>query len=107
VLRFSVRDTGIGISPQKRAVIFEAFTQEDSSTTRRYGGSGLGLAIASRLVEMMNGRIWVDSEPGQGSTFHFTARLGAQPLGAKAPAAAPLSHTDEQTPELVGQIPLM
>jgi signal transduction histidine kinase len=77
-LHFSVRDTGIGIAPEKRNAIFEAFTQEDTSTTRRYGGTGLGLTIASRLVEMMNGRIWVDSEPGVGSTFHFTARFGAE-----------------------------
>jgi signal transduction histidine kinase len=76
-LHFSVRDTGIGIAPQKRTAIFEAFTQEDNSTTRRYGGTGLGLTIASRLVEMMGGRIWVDSEPGQGSTFHFTVPFGA------------------------------
>lgn len=93
-LHFSVSDTGIGIAPQKRAAIFEAFTQEDGSTTRRYGGTGLGLTIASRLVEMMNGRIWVDSEPGLGSTFHFTAHFGAEP---------------SLHPELVGatQIPLM
>ena len=75
-LHFSVRDTGIGIAPQKHTAIFEAFTQEDNSTTRRYGGTGLGLTIASRLVGMMDGRIWVDSEPGQGSTFHFTALFG-------------------------------
>ncbi len=83
-LHFSVRDTGIGISPQRRTAIFEAFTQEDTSTTRRYGGTGLGLTIASRLVKMMDGRIWVDSEPGRGSTFHFTARFGPH-----EPTAAP------------------
>jgi PAS domain S-box-containing protein len=77
-LHFSVRDTGIGVPPDKRDLIFDPFTQADGSTTRQYGGTGLGLAIARRLVEMMGGRIWIDSEPGKGSTFHFTARLGIQ-----------------------------
>jgi two-component system sensor histidine kinase/response regulator len=76
VLHFRVHDTGIGVAPEKQQMIFEAFNQADSSMSREFGGTGLGLAICAQLVELMRGRIWVDSIPGQGSTFHFTAVFG-------------------------------
>ena len=75
-LHFWVKDEGIGIAAEQQEALFSAFSQADSSTTRRYGGSGLGLVISKRLVELMGGRIWLDSVAGQGSTFHFTVRLG-------------------------------
>ena len=89
--RFTVRDTGIGIPVEKQKEIFRAFTQADNSTTRNYGGTGLGLTISRRLTEMLGGRIWVESEPGKGSSFHFTARFGKTGPKQVAKLKAPLS----------------
>ncbi len=87
-LHFSVRDTGVGIPEDKHALIFEAFEQADPSTTREFGGTGLGLVISRRLIQKMGGRLWVESEAGQGSTFHFTAKFGLASERSSRPRTA-------------------
>jgi two-component system, sensor histidine kinase and response regulator len=96
VLEFTVSDTGIGIPTEKRVSIFSPFTQADSSTTRKYGGTGLGLTISARLVAMMGGRIWLESEVGQGSRFHFTVRLKVSGERAESRLMIPLVEQPAQ-----------
>jgi len=91
-LQFTVRDTGIGMTPEQMARLFQEFTQADGSTTRRYGGTGLGLTISKRIVELMGGKVWVDSVPEQGSSFHFTAHFLL--TNPPAPPAIPLPSAD-------------
>ncbi len=98
-LEFTVSDTGIGVAAEKRELIFHAFTQEDGSTTRRYGGTGLGLAISTQLVEMMGGQLWMDGDLERGSRFHFTTRLQIDP--ATAPNGAGTVPDVEGMPVLI------
>jgi len=96
LLHFSVRDTGIGIPLDRQSRLFKSFQQVDAATTRHYGGTGLGLAISKRLAELMGGRIWVESEAGQGATFHFT-------ISTRAPAAATPPAWLNPQPQLAGR----
>ena len=103
LLHFSVQDSGIGIDQEKLGLIFEAFAQGDSSTTRKFGGVGLGLNICSKLVAMMQGRIWVVSEPNQGSTFHFTCRLDAEQRADVEKDGKGKANFHQLVPESVGE----
>src|SRR6185295_2307360 len=101
VLRFSVSDTGIGVPREQQEAIFKPFVQADGSTTRTYGGTGLGLAISTSLVALLGGRIWLESETGKGSTFHFTVPFDLQQ------AQAPEKSTREGQTTLLRDMPVL
>ncbi|GAK57699.1 response regulator receiver-like protein [Candidatus Vecturithrix granuli] len=101
-LHFQIRDTGIGISEETQLKIFEAFQQADHSITQKYGGTGLGLTIAEKLVKLMHGKLWVESQSGRGSVFHFTARFGLQnPAECRSPLPRQIDMNLESTPVLI------
>ncbi len=99
MLHFQVRDTGIGIPREKQQMVFDAFTQADTSASRKYGGTGLGLAITSRLVALMGGKLWLESEVGRGTTFHFTCHFG---FADSVPQTA-----ESADPDLIRNLPVL
>ena len=105
MLKFSVADTGIGMTPPQMAKLFQAFNQADNSVTRKYGGTGLGLAISKQLAELMGGTVWLESEPGVGSTFYFTAAFGTAAEARRQPTRASLNDLQQKSILVVDDSP--